>query len=525
MKKNLLSLLLLISTYQFTSAQTNLSLAAQLTYPGISFAGCWHYVDNSFNEYALVGASDGVRIINITNPTNPVPVASVPGEASIWRELKTYGHYAYVSTEAGSGVAGVTNGLQIIDLSGLPGSVNYKYYSDSLLGSLLMRGHTVTVADNGFLYVSGTHLANGAVGGVLIFSLTDPWNPVYVGQYTTSYVHDCIVYNDTMISSELGNGFSIVDVSNKATPVVLQTQPTPANFNHNTWRSDNGNVLFTTDEVGGAPLGAYDISDIANIKLLDIYYTQNMPNSEVHNVRVINDFLICPSYGSQVTIVDAARPANLIEVGEYPTSGNLCWDADPYFPSGKIVACDMNGNIYVLTPNYIRACYLEGIVTDSATGALLNNAAVQVSVVNLSENTNLNGEYKTGTVTAGTYTVTVSLTGYNTKIINNVQLNNGVLTTLNVQLSLVGSGINDIENNKGVFIAPNPVTDKATFVIPFANAKAQVKIYDALGKLSQTVVNNYGTFTLHRNDLNTGMYFFEVMNDEQVKARGKFIVQ
>ena len=45
----------------------------------------------------------------------------VPGLNSIWRDIKTYGHYAYVTTEA-------YNGLLIIDLSNLPDSTNTNTY-------------------------------------------------------------------------------------------------------------------------------------------------------------------------------------------------------------------------------------------------------------------------------------------------------------------------------------------------------------------------------------------------------------
>ena len=33
-------------------------------------------------------------------------------------------------------------------------------------------------------------------------------------------------------------------------------------------------------------------------------------------------------------------------------------------PSGTIVASDIDNGLYVLSPTYIRACYLEGTITD-----------------------------------------------------------------------------------------------------------------------------------------------------------------
>lgn len=526
--KKIFTILVCISIYISAYSQSNPTLLGQLSYPGLSFAGMWHYVDSNGNEYALSGSSDGMRIIDVTNPSSPVQVAAVPGQNSIWREVKTFSHYAYVSTESGSGIAGNDNGLQIIDLSGLPNSVSYKFYSDSVLGALLMRGHTVTVSDNGFLYVNGTHLDNGIASGVLVFSLIDPWNPVYVGSYTTNYVHDCIVYNDTMISSELGNGFAFVDMSNKSNPVLLQTQQTIAKFNHNSWRSDNGNILFTADEVADAPLASYDISDINNIKLLDTYLTENTPSGEVHNVRVLNDFLICPSYGSKMTIVDAARPDNLIETGWYPTSGFLCWDADPYLPSGNIVANDMAGNFYVFAPNYTRACYLEGIVTDSISGLPISNAFVEVMSTLKNDSSDLDGIYKTGAAAAGTYTVNVIADNYFGKAINNVVLNNGVLTSLNVQLLPLNASVKELNSSLKLDVFPNPVVTISQIELPeilAAKKDLNLIVYNTLGNkcLFEKVNGKY--IYINKNDFKAGSYFFELRDSQSVKSRGRFIVQ
>jgi len=70
----------------------------------------WGWVDSAGNEYAIVGMNDGTSIIDLSDPLSPQEVLFVPGMNSIWRDIKTYGNYAYVTTEA-------MNGLLIIDLS------------------------------------------------------------------------------------------------------------------------------------------------------------------------------------------------------------------------------------------------------------------------------------------------------------------------------------------------------------------------------------------------------------------------
>lgn len=414
-----------------SAAQFNMTLLGHLPYPANTCAGVWHYVDSLNNEYALVGVNDRLAIVDVTNPANLSEVFSVPalpGQSSLWREVKTYGKYAYAVSEGGGG-------LLIVDLSGLPASINSKHwYGDGAIANQITSAHTIAVTD-GYAYIFGT--GNGlANGGAIICDLSDPWNPVYVGQYNLNYIHDGYIRNDTLWAGEIYAGqFSVIDVTDKSNPVLLATQQTPGQFCHNTWLSDNSKYLFTTDEITGEPLGSFDITDLTNIKLLTEYYTDSMPQEEVHNVRVLNDFLINPSYGSQLVICDAARPDNIIEIAQYPTGNYLCWDASPYLPSGNIVVADVDGGVYVFSTTYTRACYLEGIVTDSITGLPINNVQITIQPSGKSANTDLAGEFKTGTAMAGTYDIEFKKAGYITKIVSGVQLVNGQLTPLNIQLS------------------------------------------------------------------------------------------
>src|SRR5262245_2258982 len=113
-RKNVFLFLLLFSTF-FSNAQPNLTLLAHVPYPpGVTLAGVWQYVDSTGTEYALVGASTGMDIYNVTVPTSPTLVLSVPGINSNWREVKTWGRFAYVTTEGVDTVNALNNGLQII---------------------------------------------------------------------------------------------------------------------------------------------------------------------------------------------------------------------------------------------------------------------------------------------------------------------------------------------------------------------------------------------------------------------------
>ena len=79
MKSTLLSFALLFSSV-FTFAQKNIQQLGHLTYPnGVQCSNLTSYVDTAGREYALVGNTQGLSIVDITNPTNPTLLFLVPG--------------------------------------------------------------------------------------------------------------------------------------------------------------------------------------------------------------------------------------------------------------------------------------------------------------------------------------------------------------------------------------------------------------------------------------------------------------
>jgi len=156
----------------------------------------------------------------------------------------------------------------------------------------------------------------------------------------------------------------------------------------------------------------------------------------------------------------------MVNVGWFDTSplsgGGYegCWGVYPFLPSGNIVASDMQQGLYVLTPSYIRACYLEGSAIDSICGAPIAGVKVTIVGAGVLDSTNNIGEYKTGTPDAGTYTVTFQKAGYNTVTINNVVLDHTIITPLNVQMvssqSVSLSGV--VGSSSGTPLANIPVS-------------------------------------------------------------------
>ena len=403
----------------------------------------WGWVDSAGNEYAIVGMNDGTSIIDLSDPLSPQEVLFVPGMNSIWRDIKTYGNYAYVTTEA-------MNGLLIIDLSNLPDSANtntYLYTGPS--NAQWQRAHNIYIDDRGYAYIFG---ANRGSGGAIILDLNpDPTQPVEIADINNWQVHDGMVKGDTLFLAHAGNSlFSIWDVSNPSTPVLLSQNPTVGYYSHNIWSSDDGNYIYTTEEDNGGHLSEFNISDLNNIDLTDKIQAEPGNNIMPHNAFYINDYIVNSYYTTGIQIFDVKSKGNIVNVGHFDTSPNFsgpgsngCWGVYPYLPSGIIIASDIENGFFVLDPDYKRAAYLEGIITDASSNTSLSGVTVEILNSNNNTLSNVGGEFKLGTLNSGTFSVVFSHPLYQSDTINQVVLQNDSTTILNlVMYSLTPLNLN-----------------------------------------------------------------------------------
>ncbi|HNG91006.1 MAG TPA: AAA family ATPase, partial [Saprospiraceae bacterium] len=282
-----------------------------------------------------------------------------------------------------------------------------------------------------------------------------------------------------VVGTQIYDGqFAAVDISDKTDPQFIAAQSTPAKFNHNSGLSPDSRTLFTTDERSNAPLAAFDVSDMEHPRLLDLYYPSQKPSQEVHNVRVINNFLVNPSYGGQLTIVDAHLPDNLIETAWAVVGTSLVWDADPYLPSGIVFASAKAEGLFIFQPSYQRAGYLEGKITDASTGQPLLKARVEVTGTPERDSTDLNGIYKTGAL-PGTYTVVCSREGYLSQTRTGILLTPGEVRYLDFSLQPLPSSVPAQPAGDLAFeVSPTCFSDQLSLSLPVAGT---LRLSDASG--------------------------------------------
>lgn len=311
------------------------------------YIDCWGFVGSNGGEYAILHEQSGTIFYRITDPSNPVQVAFIAGTQTFWRDSKFYGDYVYTVADGG-----VTDGLQIVDVSDPDNPVQLPSYTG------FNSAHNIFIdSTTARLYVLGSNLGNG---GVRILDIgTDPENPVEIGSWETNYVHDFYIRNDTAhCASVYAKQFYILDMSVPASVQELAVH----NYNkssHSTWLLSDSQYLLTTDEENRGRIRCWDISDLQNISQISTYRPAAADLiSTVHNVFVKNDTAYVSFYKFGLRVVDFTDPFNPVEIGHYDTYptpiGTLfvgSFGLYPFLPSGTIIMSDMQTGLWLFRYN------------------------------------------------------------------------------------------------------------------------------------------------------------------------------
>ena len=419
MKRSILFfLLLLISNSAFSQlGNKNMYLLSNLNNHGTPYSAVWGYVAPDGREYAILGCYDGTSFVDITDANNIHQVGFIPSTSpgngnNLWREMKTYSHYAYIVSE-------VTNsGIQIVDLQYLPDSVHY-------VKKFLPAGYSSThsISQSGpYLYMNGASIGQG----ITCYDLTvDPETPIKRGAFNNEYVHDCRVFNDTIYAANIYSGkVSVINAVNKnSMNLVTQFSNLPGAGPHNTAVTADRKHLLVTDEIGTAPyrLKIWNIEDLGNITFESVWQPTGITTAIVHNVEVYGQYALAAHYSAGIRMIDISNPYLPTEVAwydTYPSNNNQnyegCWGVY-MFPSGKIAVSDRSTGLYVLKTYFNVKTIFEGYYNpllnnmnaSDTVRAYLRSASSPYSVVDsaiaVADNSTFNCEFKFNNSYAGNY--------------------------------------------------------------------------------------------------------------------------
>lgn len=372
MKKVLYSLFFLLPFGLFGQQSFNMTLLSNWDTTGLAmrygaeFNDVWGYRHANGTEVAIIGAMEKIFFIDVTIPANPVlifahPVKNINGtvNGSLWRDFKTYQHYAYACADEGN------SGLLIFDLSQVPTTVTLVHQTASHWGT----AHNIYIDEaNGRLYAAGTNTQNN---GLKILNLAaNPENPPQIGAIPLNtlgggYVHDVHVRNNIVYCSHGSLAklqmYNMTNLSNISVVGVIDNYPEEG-YNHSSWLNEAGDYLVMADETQGSDLKLVDVTDPLNISSDDIntFYSELLgpgaPGASVaHNPFILGDLAYIAYYHDGVQVFDISDPENIEVLAYYDTYENTsyggydgCWGVYPYLPSGIILASDQNTGLYVM---------------------------------------------------------------------------------------------------------------------------------------------------------------------------------
>jgi hypothetical protein len=272
------------------------------------------------DNYAyLVELNRGLRIIDITDLTNPIESSSYDmGET--FSKVVVSGNYAFVLVGEGMHIFDITDPEIIISVSTI--------VVGSAL-SLLVDGNTV--------YVSvGYRTHWGTTGGIKIYDVENPGNPVKIGEYDAGgglyedvfYPHDIALKNNYLYVVSDFVGLRVFDVSDPTNLIIVSDTPT---FGDEI--DIYQNYAFLSESLVG--INIFDIYDPLNPELVETYDEFRRINGlTLDNQGKI--YTASTEYGMMIfknDLVTSIREEDKIIPAEFSLNQNY---PNPFNPSTKI---------------------------------------------------------------------------------------------------------------------------------------------------------------------------------------------
>lgn len=257
-------------------------------------------------NYAYVADGEkGLKILDVSNPSAPLPVKTVPTPGTAY-SVAVSGSIACVADGEG--------GLQIINV-GNPATAAIIANIDSFVKDVALVGNTAFIAGSSFR----------------IISLADPYNPQSSGMLELKGERLRILDNRAYMTD--GSGLKIIDTSILSAPKLLGSLDTPGFasgidvVNDTAYVTDNDN---RSDQLGS--LRIIDVSAPATPRLISSL-SLNRPS----DVRISGTTAYIADFPNGLSMIDISNPADPVvtacintprESEKLSVSGNMAFIAD-----------------------------------------------------------------------------------------------------------------------------------------------------------------------------------------------------
>lgn len=351
--------------------------------PSVSLNDIWGWTDSQTGkEYALVGLTNAVAFVDVSDPLNPVvigklaesnisakySVLSDPNyeackvgigdteqaksikEGSAWRDHKVFNDHLFIGSDA------QPHGIQVFDLTKLrsfDGSF-IEFNQDALYLDLANSHNVVINEETGFAYATGVTNADICeTGGLHIIDINDPKNPKFAGCYedttpprrqsNSAYIHDaqCVIYNGPdsdyagkeVCFNSAERSLVIADVSDKdSLKTVSFVSTANMNYAHQGWLTEDHSYFLMNDELDEYNLGRttktyiFDVRDLDNPTFVNFY--EHNTDAIDHNLYIKGDFVYASNY------ISGLRVLKMNDIGSADLTLAGFFDSEPrLFPS------------------------------------------------------------------------------------------------------------------------------------------------------------------------------------------------
>ncbi|WP_370324013.1 choice-of-anchor B family protein [Euzebya sp.] len=343
-------------------------------------------------EYVLLGHTNGVAAVDVSDPTAPVYLGSVPNLSPvqlIWHDIKVVADHAVIASES------AVHGVQVVDLRRLDGmdgsSPQLPILPDSVYPLSGSQHNIVVNPDAEMAYVVGGGLitqglpADQCDSGLAMIDMSNPLLPLPAGCYAgSSYVHDaqCLTYEGPdadhagrdLCIAFAEDHVSIVDVTDPASAGEISRIEYPATaYTHQGWLSEDGRYLLFNDELDEQQSAevthtrtmVWDVTDLDApvehlIAMRDGTDGNPATASIDHNNYTRDGLAYQSNYTSGLRVIDldalddpdGPRWDEVAYFDTYPADDeatfNGTWSNYPYFESGTVAVSGIGEGLFLL---------------------------------------------------------------------------------------------------------------------------------------------------------------------------------
>ncbi|MBN2175649.1 MAG: T9SS type A sorting domain-containing protein [Bacteroidales bacterium] len=337
----------------------------------ITQLGIWNnnanFTVSYYQDRLITSTTSGIIFLDVSNPANPVPSASLPNPSSFPMAIEINGNYAYF----GGGMVGYFMIADISNLNfpvqtGIENNINGTAYQiaikddcafmptnqDILYAIDISDKSSPVVIDNinmgGFssgIAVKGNYAYVGTENGLKVVNIADPSNLTVVNTFGGNYRRiSADPDNDRLFIAKSGTGFDVIDISDPMNPVGLF---------QGIGGSSTGNLVYNDGfvfQIGSASVSAFEIGNNSSTYLASfsstiagqvndvsardsVFYLSTV--NDVHVLKLSfnptgidetslkSQFTVYPNPSSDFIIVKPAHEMIITNIDVFNSSGRL----------------------------------------------------------------------------------------------------------------------------------------------------------------------------------------------------------